>query len=107
MAHGLQLSGRMLRRLVTCPETAHLEEIHYVDSPLGMLISGCSRLAEGQMCSRQCAALMDRRDHPTIGGQRRSGSLLVVSSCLRCVQGSAPAGGDTDEYTRSGKSKLQ
>jgi hypothetical protein len=93
--------------LVTCPETAHLEEIQYVDSPLGILISGCSRLAEDGMCTRECAALMDRRDHPTIGGKRRSGSLLLASSCLRCVQGSAPAGGATDEYSRSGNSEFQ
>lgn len=97
----------MVRRLVTCPETAHLEEIEYVDSPLGILISECSRLPEGEICTRECAALMDRRDHPTIGRERRSGSLLLASSCLRCVQGSAPAGGGTGEYSRSGNSELQ
>lgn len=88
----------MLRRLVTCPETAHLEEIHYLDSPLGILISACSRLDEDETCTRECAARMDRRDHPTIDNKRRSGSLLVVTSCLRCDQRSAHGGATTGEY---------
>lgn len=68
---------------VTCPETAHLEEISYVESPLGMLIARCTRFGDGAECPRTCAARMDRRDHPTIHGDRRSGSLLVVKSCMR------------------------
>lgn len=74
----------MMRMLVTCPETAHLEEISFLHSPLGMLITGCSRTAEDRSpCSRTCAARMDRRDQPEVAGNRRSGSLLVVTSCLR------------------------
>jgi hypothetical protein len=49
--------------LVTCPETAHLEQIESDDHPLGRLILGCTRF-EGQSiaCSRSCAALLDRAD---------------------------------------------
>lgn len=72
-----------MRMLVTCPETAHLEEISYVESPLGMLIAGCSRFEDDSTCTRTCAARMDRRDQPTVAGSRRSGSLLLVTSCMR------------------------
>lgn len=54
----------MAYRLVTCPESAHLELIEYDDTPCGMLILGCSRFrppcAVG--CSRTCAARFDRRN---------------------------------------------
>jgi hypothetical protein len=53
----------MAYRLVTCPETAHLELLEYAQTPLGMLTLGCSRFrppcAVG--CQRTCAALLDRR----------------------------------------------
>jgi hypothetical protein len=53
----------MERKRITCPETAHLELIDYERTPLGVVISGCSRFlprcAVG--CSRLCAAMMDRR----------------------------------------------
>jgi hypothetical protein len=50
-------------RLVTCPETGHLEEIAYVDSPLGMLIARCSRYVPrcSVACPRTCAARFDLR----------------------------------------------
>ena len=49
-------------RMVTCPETAHLELIEYDDTPLGMLIRGCSRFrpACAIACSRTCAARFDQ-----------------------------------------------
>lgn len=48
---------------VTCPETAHLEEIEYVDSPVGMLITSCTRFspASAVTCNRECAARLDRK----------------------------------------------
>ena len=74
----------MFRKRVTCPETAHLEEIGYVESPLGLLIARCTRFDRCAVdCPRTCAARMDRRDYPTVQDKLRSGSLLVVRSCLR------------------------
>lgn len=50
-------------KLVTCPESAHLEMIVYEDSPLGMLIEACTRFQPGcpMSCPRTCAARLDRR----------------------------------------------
>jgi len=49
--------------LVSCPETANLEQIDYDDHPLGRLILGCSRFAVCPIrCSRTCAAILDRED---------------------------------------------
>ncbi len=49
--------------LITCPESAHLEELQYEDHPLGMLITGCSRFSPACAveCERLCAARLDRR----------------------------------------------
>jgi hypothetical protein len=54
-------------RLITCPETAHLEMIEYDDTPFGCVISACTRFrpACAVECPRTCAARMDRRDLPT------------------------------------------
>ena len=60
----------MALKLVTCPETAHLEEIEYVDTPVGMVIEACSRFrpACAVTCARTCAARLDRRrrDHASL-----------------------------------------
>ncbi len=52
----------MTYRLITCPETAHLELVDYVDDPLGMLVTACSqfRPACAVDCPRTCAARLDR-----------------------------------------------
>jgi hypothetical protein len=60
----------MAIKLVTCPETAHLEEIEYVSSPLGMLIVRCSRDCP-VTCTRLCAARFDAR------ARRQSGPLVI------------------------------
>lgn len=54
----------MACKLVTCPESAHLEMIVYEDSPLGMLIDACTRFQPGcvMSCPRTCAARLDRRE---------------------------------------------
>ena len=67
----------MASRLVTCPETAHLEMIEYEDTPLGMLIHACSqhRPACDVSCPRTCAARLDRRE--------RGSFVLEVTSLLR------------------------
>jgi hypothetical protein len=53
----------MAYRLVTCPETAHLELIEYDESRCGMLILGCSTFRSpcSIACPRTCAARLDRR----------------------------------------------
>jgi hypothetical protein len=66
LAWPLQFSPAMIR-LITCPETAHLEMIDFDDTPVGCVISACSRFrpAGAVSCPRTCAARMDRRDLPT------------------------------------------
>jgi hypothetical protein len=54
-------------RLITCPETAHLEMIEVEQTPFGLVVEACSRFrpACAVDCPRTCAARMDRRDAPT------------------------------------------
>lgn len=54
-------------RLLTCPETAHLEMIEYEQTPYGVVIAACSRFrpACAVDCPRTCAARLDRRDGTT------------------------------------------
>ena len=49
-------------RLLTCPETAHLELVEHLDDPLGTLIAGCSRFRPPceLRCPRTCASRLDR-----------------------------------------------
>jgi hypothetical protein len=52
----------MAFRLVTCPESGHLELIDFEDTPFGLLIRDCSGLREcPRDCPRTCAARLDRR----------------------------------------------
>jgi hypothetical protein len=53
----------MAYRLITCPETAHLEMIHDDPHPLGILILACTRFRPSCAitCPRTCATRMDRR----------------------------------------------
>jgi hypothetical protein len=55
----------MERKLVTCPETAHLEEVEYEVTQCGMLVLACSRFEPSceLECPRECAARLDRRSH--------------------------------------------
>jgi hypothetical protein len=55
--------------LVTCPESAHLEDLEYEDHPLGLLIRSCTRFAPScaVACQRTCAARLDRRHRQTFG----------------------------------------
>jgi hypothetical protein len=57
-------------RLITCPETAHLEMIEVEDTPYGYVIAACSRFRPPDCveCPRTCAARMDRRDMPCVNG---------------------------------------
>jgi hypothetical protein len=53
----------MATKLLTCPETAHLEMVEYQTHPFGMLIDACSRFRPPceVNCARTCAARLDRR----------------------------------------------
>ena len=53
----------METKLVTCPETAHLQQIDFDVHPLGMLIQGCTRFHPRTRlaCARTCARLFDIR----------------------------------------------
>jgi len=52
----------MAYKLVTCPESGHLELIEVVDHDLGLLIGDCSHWREcSGSCARTCAARLDRK----------------------------------------------
>lgn len=53
----------MPSKLVTCPESAHLESIEYEEGDLGMLITSCTAYSPAcsVSCARTCAARLDRR----------------------------------------------
>ncbi|MFT3698628.1 MAG: hypothetical protein QM831_36115 [Kofleriaceae bacterium] len=55
-----------MKKQITCPLTGHLEQIAIEDTPLGKLVTGCSRFGEGQIgCTTECARRLDRRDRMT------------------------------------------
>jgi len=71
----------MQRKLVTCPDSAHLEEIEYEETSCGMVITTCSRYAHGEIrCARECAARLDRRARTTTGEQVTDDSPTKKSS---------------------------
>jgi len=53
----------MGHKLVTCPQTAHLEAIEYESTPCGIVIESCTRFdpPSNVGCARDCARLLDRR----------------------------------------------
>ena len=53
----------MRSMLVTCPESGQREEVEYVDSPLGMLITRCTRFSPScaVTCHRPCVARLNRK----------------------------------------------
>jgi hypothetical protein len=53
----------MAFRLVTCPDSGHLELIEFDDHPLGLLIRDCSAMHACPFdCPRTCAARLDRKE---------------------------------------------
>jgi hypothetical protein len=52
----------MRRKLMMCPETGHQEEITYVPSPLGTLVTSCTRFSPA--CSLRCARQCVAHEHP-------------------------------------------
>jgi len=78
----------MASRLVTCPETGHLERIEYQIHHLGLLIDACSRFcpADGVDCPRTCAARLDRgrRDATSVETPRAKVlEIIEVRSLMR------------------------
>ena len=69
--------------LVTCPESAHLEEIEVELDPLGSLVTRCSAFApcEAVDCARTCAARLDRRR--ARAHEARVGRVIDLRSILR------------------------
>ena len=67
--------------LVTCPETAHLEQIEYDDHPLGMLLHSCTRFEPAcrVRCERTCAALLDRKHRAQVADDADTVVELVVT----------------------------
>ncbi len=76
----------MTRMLVTCPESAHLEEIEIEAHPLGSLILSCSAFcpATEVTCPGTCAARMDRK---RLAARKDPdaliGTTLLLRSCFR------------------------
>ena len=68
MVHELHRLGAMRATWVTCPETAHLERIEFLRTPLGRLVRACSRFPGCRMmCPRTCVARLDQRDRAAAG----------------------------------------
>jgi hypothetical protein len=82
-------------KLVTCPETAHLEKIDFDRHPLGILIRACSRFSPvcEVHCARTCAARMDRR--------ARLSSRPATDEELDLPTGSNPEFGCVDSTSRT------
>lgn len=70
--------------LLTCPESAHLEEVELELTPLGLLVVRCSAFPGGECpisCPRTCAALLDRKHE--VRHADKVGKVLLARSCLR------------------------
>lgn len=65
---------------ITCPETGRLEEVELDRTPVGRIITGCSRHGGGALaCPGECARRMDRRDRSDLDDRER---VLVVLARL-------------------------
>lgn len=75
----------MERKYVTCPETAHLEQVELERTDVGRVVNSCSRFhPPGALtCSRECARRMDRRDRLEVEDQDRV--LVLIASPLSTV----------------------
>lgn len=68
----------MERKKITCPESAHLEEIELERTPFGIVLNSCSRFGPrcATQCEAECARRMDRRDR--LRGVDRRERVLVI-----------------------------
>lgn len=79
--------GPMPSIRITCPESAHLEEIELIDTPVGLLVQRCSAFAGGVPdCPRTCAARLDQRARRP--KRLADGSVLIATSVLRGARAS-------------------
>ncbi len=84
LARRLQWFRTMPTMLVTCPESAHLEEIELESTPLGLLVVSCSAFPGGECpmtCPRTCAARLDRKIE--VRHADKVGKVLLARSCIR------------------------
>ncbi|CAN5360864.1 hypothetical protein BH11MYX1_BH11MYX1_09890 [soil metagenome] len=57
----------MEHRSITCPLSAHLEQLELERTALGTVVASCSRFgSEPVTCSHECARRMDIRDHAVL-----------------------------------------
>jgi Flavodoxin domain len=63
----------MVRKQITCPETGSLQDLELERTPLGLVVTGCSRLRrEGELgCARECTRRLDRRDQQVVDDHER------------------------------------
>lgn len=66
------------RKRITCPESAHLEEVDLERTPLGLVVLGCSKFEPrcDVACARECARRLDARQHSDDANDR----VLIVYS---------------------------
>jgi len=74
----------MERKRITCPETAHLEEIECERTQFGLVIQSCTRFdpAREVRCAGECARRLDRRERRTLGHDRDR-VLIVYADAAR------------------------
>lgn len=67
------------RKQITCPETGQLESVELDHTPLGLLVTGCSRYPDGAIaCPGECARRLDRRERAAIEDRERV--LVIVAN---------------------------
>ena len=73
----------MARMRLTCPDSAHLEEVELEVDVLGLLVSGCTAFEPEWAvdCTRTCARRLDERRRRAC--LARVGTVLELRSCLR------------------------
>jgi hypothetical protein len=71
----------MEKKLVTCPETGHLEDIQLAHTKSGIVIIRCSRFSPSCAldCPRECARRMDRRERMVLMADNTERVLVVVA----------------------------
>jgi menaquinone-dependent protoporphyrinogen IX oxidase len=76
----LPIESMVEHKRITCPDTGCVEEVELDHTPLGLVVTGCSRYPDGALaCARDCARRMDRRDRADLEDRER---VLVVLASL-------------------------
>lgn len=75
----LPLESMVERRRITCPETGDLEDVELDRTPLGLVVTSCSRDRDGALaCPRECARRIDRRERADAEDRERV--VLILES---------------------------